>query len=79
MTTETEKQFQIEAERSMAMIEQAIAGMEQFGGDVNLFAYAQLKASLHLFVQVRGFPELEQAINQLLAEEQKRRRPSGRA
>ncbi|EEX10094.1 hypothetical protein SL1157_2144 [Ruegeria lacuscaerulensis ITI-1157] len=79
MTTENELQFQVEAERSMATLEQAISTMEQFGGNVHMFSYAMLLASVRLFAEVRGFPELEKAIPHLLHREQQRHQPCGRA
>ncbi len=79
MTNENEQQFKVEAERSMATLEQAISTMEQFGGNIHMFSYAMLRASLHLFAEVRGFSEMERAIQHLLHEEQKRHQLCGRA
>ncbi len=79
MTTDNEKQFEVEAERSVATLEQAISTMEQFGGNIDMFSYTMLRASMYLYAEVRGFSELERVFPHLLAQEQKRRQPCGRA
>jgi len=77
--TDNEHQYLIECERSKGAIEQAVLTMDQFGGDIRIFSFTMLRTSLHLFAEVHSFKELEKAIQYMLAEEQKRRQPCGRA
>lgn len=77
--TNKEKQFEIEAERSLATIEQAIGFMELTGGDIRLFSYAMLRASAHLFAEINGAADLQKAIQHVGRVEEAHRRPCGRA
>jgi hypothetical protein len=77
--TDNEKQYLIECERSTGVIEQTVSTMHKFGGDIRIFSFTMLRTSLHLFAEVHGFAEVEKAIQHMLADEQKRRQPCGRA
>lgn len=76
--TDNEHQFQIESERSMVTLEQAILCMEEHGGNVQIFSYTMLRAAAHMFAEVHGMGDLERAMQHLAIEEQSRHRPCGR-
>lgn len=77
--TDNEHQFTIETERSLAALEQAIGCLDQFGGDLRIFAYTMLRTSAHFFAEVHGLQELAKAQTHIQREEQKRRSPTGEA
>lgn len=77
--TNNEQQFEIEARRSLATIEDAIIGMDLHGGNIQMFAYTMLRASAHLFAEVHSLADLERAASHLVIEEHSRRQLCGRA
>lgn len=77
--TDNEHQFQIETERSLVAIEEAVQCIAEHGGNIRIFSYVMLRAAGHLFSEIHGTADLDKALTSVSQAEIAWRQSAGSA